>query len=218
MSRFSARQDGIWGIQSIIVNATASHPVNTDCHHAVHCKVHISTVASYLHVEFWCIESRGRWIYDHAEGNLPSILSQFIFSNSIQGGMTPCPDDWDDLSLSTKEHVITQVTCHLMSIFELRFAHTGSLYQSSNGSYTVGPIMHAKYFKTIDGMPVYTDARVQHALHQFRGPFSDTADWLSSPMKAEIFALSSTPSPSPLCVGGHHHMIYHSLWRSRIKL
>jgi hypothetical protein len=138
-----------------------------------------------------------------------SPSSSFLIRFKVVG--CPALDVWDDLSLSTKEHVITQVTCHLMSIFELRFAHTGSLYQSSNGSYTVGPIMHAKYFKTIDGMPVYTDARVQHALHQFRGPFSDTADWLSSPMKAEIFALSSTPSPSPLCVGGHHHMIYHSL-------
>jgi hypothetical protein len=115
----------------------------------------------------------------------------------------PALDVWDDLSLLTKVYVTTQVARHLMSISELRFAHAGSLYLSPNGSSTVGLIVHAKYFKTMDGMPVYTDARAQHKLHQFRGPFSNTADWLSSPMKAEIFALSSTPPPSPSCVGEH---------------
>ena len=59
--------------------------------------------------------------------------------------------------------------------------------------------MSPNYFKSTDGRPVYTDA---DELHQFRGLFSNTSDWLSSPMKADIFTLSSTPSPSPPCVGG----------------
>lgn len=91
-----------------------------------------------------------------------------------------------------------------MSLFELRFALAGSLCLSSNEAYTVGPIMSPKYFKFTDGRLVNTDANVQHKLHQFRGPFSNTSDQLSSPMKADIFALSSRPSPSPPCVGGLH--------------
>jgi len=35
----------------------------------------------------------------------------------------------------------------------------------------------------------------------FRGPFCNSSDWLSSPMKAEMVALSSTPSPSPPRLG-----------------
>jgi hypothetical protein len=113
--------------------------------------------------------------------------------------VTGCPalDIWHDLSLPFKEYVVTQVAHHLMCVFELRFAQAGSLYLCSNGEYTVGPIVSPKYFKAIDGEPVYTNAYVQHELHRFRGPFSSTSDWLSSPMKAEIFAFSSTLSSPP---------------------
>jgi hypothetical protein len=66
--------------------------LSTDRHYAVHCQTHISTVASYLCVEFRCIESRGRQIYDHAESRLTFILSKIMFlKKSIQGGGTACP-------------------------------------------------------------------------------------------------------------------------------
>jgi len=44
-------------------------------------------------------------------------------------------------------------------------------------------------------------SRVQQLPHDFRGPFCNASDWLSSPTKTEIFALSSTPSPSPQHIG-----------------
>ena len=113
----------------------------------------------------------------------------------------PALDIWDNLTWEAKEKVVAQAAHHLMSIFELRFSMAGSLYLSSNGKYVVGPIVDPKYFKVIDGSPVYTDARVQQSLYRFRGPFSNTSDWLSSSIKAEIFALSSTPCPSPPRVG-----------------
>jgi len=115
----------------------------------------------------------------------------------------PALDIWDNLAWETKEKVVAQVAHHLMSIFELRFTMAGSIYLSSNGQYIVGPIVDPKYFKAIDGKPVYADTRVQQSLYRFRGPFSNTSDWLSSSMKAEIFALSSTPPPSPPRVGEH---------------
>jgi hypothetical protein len=96
---------------------------------------------------------------------------------------------WDELPLKTKIHVVKQVAQHLMSIFELRFTHAGSLYLSSNG-YNTGPIGSVKFFKSIDGKPLHADPTVHHELHRFRGPFSRVADWLSSPMRAEIFSFS----------------------------
>jgi hypothetical protein len=115
----------------------------------------------------------------------------------------PAIDIWDNLAWEAKEKVVAQVAHHLMSIFELRFTMAGSLYLSPNEQYIVGPIVDPKYFKAIDGKPVYTNAHVQQSLQRFRGPFSNASDWLSSSMKAEICALSSTPSPSPPRVGEH---------------
>jgi hypothetical protein len=114
----------------------------------------------------------------------------------------PALDIWDNLAWEAKEKVVAQVARDLMRIFELRFTMAGSLYLSSDQKYLVGPIILPKYFKTMEGRPVYTDPRVQQSLHQFRGPFSNATDWLSSSAKAEMFALSSTPSPSPPRVGG----------------
>jgi len=123
----------------------------------------------------------------------------------IMEKVTGCPalDIWDNLAWEVKEKVVAQVARDLISIFELRFTMAGSLYLSSDPQYIVGPIVDPKYFKTIDGKPVYTDGRVQQSLHQFRGPFSNAANWLSSSIEAEIFALSSTPSPFPPRVGDH---------------
>lgn len=99
--------------------------------------------------------------------------------------------------------MVAQVAHHLMSIFELRFIMAGSLYIASNSQYFVGPIVDPKYFKAIDGRPVYTDDRMPQSLYRFRGPFTNASDWLSSSMKAEIFALSSTPAPSPPRIEEH---------------
>jgi hypothetical protein len=114
----------------------------------------------------------------------------------------PALDIWDNLAWEAKEKMVAQVARDLMSIFELRFTMAGSLYLTSDQEYIVGPIVDPKYFETMDGQPVYTDSCVQQSLHQFRGPFSNATDWLSSSMKAEMFALSRTPSPFPLQVGG----------------
>jgi hypothetical protein len=118
----------------------------------------------------------------------------------------PALDIWDNLAWEAKEKVVAQVARDLMSIFELQFTMAGSLYlsASSDQEYIVGPIVNPKYFKTIDGRPVHTNPSVQLSLHQFRGPFSNATDWLSSSIKAGMFALLHTPSPLPVLVGGHH--------------
>jgi hypothetical protein len=97
--------------------------------------------------------------------------------------MTECPalDIWDNLAWEAKEKVVAQVAHHVMNIFELRSTMAGSLYLSFNEQYIVGPmIVDPNYFKVIDGKPVYTNASVQQSPHRFRGPFSNTSDWLSS--------------------------------------
>jgi hypothetical protein len=114
----------------------------------------------------------------------------------------PALDIWGNLTWEAKEKVVAQVARDLTRIFELRFATAGSLYLSSDQEYVVGPIVVPKYFQIINGRAAYTNSFVQQSLHQFRGPFSNATDWLSSSMKAEMFGLLSTPSPSPSNVGG----------------
>jgi hypothetical protein len=114
-----------------------------------------------------------------------------------------------------KEKVVAQVARDLTGIFELRFTTAGLLSLSSDQEYVVGSIVVPKYFEIMDGRPAYTNSFVQQSLHQFRGLFSNATDWLSSSMKAEMFASSSTPSPSPPPPTGFttHHEDYGSSYQ-----
>jgi len=53
----------------------------------------------------------------------------------------------------------------------------------------VGPIVTG--FQDEDGLPMYSDPHVADGIQNFRGPFSNTADWLSHSLRAEIFTLKS---------------------------
>jgi hypothetical protein len=56
----------------------------------------------------------------------------------------------------------------------------------------VGPIITGTFIQIEDGLPIYSDRNVAEGIQRFRGPFSDTADWLSHSLRAEIFAFEST--------------------------
>jgi hypothetical protein len=103
---------------------------------------------------------------------------------------------WDNLSLSDKKKIVTQVARHLLAAFQLRFDQAGSLYLShsthASNPYYVGPIVTSTFFQVEDGLPVYSDRHVADGIQKFRGPFSNTADWLSHSLRAEIFAVKST--------------------------
>ncbi|KIM73699.1 hypothetical protein PILCRDRAFT_828925 [Piloderma croceum F 1598] len=103
---------------------------------------------------------------------------------------------WDNLSLSDKKKIVTQVAQHLLAAFQLQFDQAGSLYLShaahTSNPYYVGPIVTSTFFQVEDGLLVYSDWHVADGIQKFRGPFSNTADWLSHSLRAEIFALKST--------------------------
>ena len=103
---------------------------------------------------------------------------------------------WYALSLSDKKKFVTQVARHLLAAFQPRFDQAGSLYLAHStdtpNPYYVGPIVTSTFFEVEDGLPVYSDPRVGEGIQRFRGPFNNTADWLSHSLRAEIFALKST--------------------------
>jgi hypothetical protein len=103
---------------------------------------------------------------------------------------------WDTLSLLNKTKIVIQVARHLLAAFQLRFDKAGSLYLSqseqASNPYYVGPIITTTFFQVEDGLPVYSDRYIAEGIQSFRGPFSNTATWLSHSLRAEIFVLKST--------------------------
>jgi len=92
--------------------------------------------------------------------------------------------------LPDKEKIVTQVVQYLLAAFQARFDQAGSLYLSDTPNpFHVGPIVSHKF---LDGpLMVYSGQYVAEGIEKFRGPFSNTADWLSCSVRAEIFALKS---------------------------
>ena len=99
---------------------------------------------------------------------------------------------WSKLSHPDKETIVTQVVRYLVAAFQARFNQAGSLYLShlidTPDSFHVGPIVSHKF---LDGPLAHSGQRVAEGIEKFRGPFSNTADWLSCSLQAEIFALRS---------------------------
>ncbi len=96
--------------------------------------------------------------------------------------------------MKVKENVLSQVANNLMDMFALRFACSGSLYlspQSENGV-IVGPIISTPFYRALDGIVRVSDASATSdaELFRFRGPFSNTTDYLQSFLLAELHFLS----------------------------
>ncbi|KAI6102360.1 kinase-like domain-containing protein [Pisolithus croceorrhizus] len=101
---------------------------------------------------------------------------------------------WDTLSMSAKERTVSQVTEYLKAMFALRFDRAGSLYLSSpsKDDVYVGPIVSIPFFSAIDGVVRVPDADPPShiELSQYRGPFSNTTEYLQSFLRAELHILS----------------------------
>ncbi|KIK11154.1 hypothetical protein PISMIDRAFT_123188 [Pisolithus microcarpus 441] len=101
---------------------------------------------------------------------------------------------WDTLSMSVKERTVSQVTEYLKAMFALRFDRAGSLYLSSpsKDDVHVGPIVSIPFFRAVDGIIRVPDADPpSHTeLSQYRGPFSNTTEYLQSFLRAELHILS----------------------------
>ena len=96
--------------------------------------------------------------------------------------------------MNVKERVVSQVAEYLRAMLALRFESAGSLYLSSpsRNEVYVGPIVSVPFYQAVDGVVRVPDAVLQMSsqLSQYRGPFSDTSDYLQSFLHAELHVLS----------------------------
>ncbi len=96
---------------------------------------------------------------------------------------------WLRLSHPDKEKIVTQVAWYLLAAFQSRFDQAGSLYLShlidAPNLFNVGPIVSSKFLYEL----LVRCSGVAECINKFRGPFSNTADWLSCSLRAEISAL-----------------------------
>ena len=103
-------------------------------------------------------------------------------------------EKWETLSVIVKESVVSQVAEHLMAMFAIRFDCAGSPYLSAHSEigFTVGPIVSTPFYRALDGVVRIPDADATSyaELFRFRGPFSDTSDYLQSFLLAELHFLS----------------------------
>jgi hypothetical protein len=120
-------------------------------------------------------------------------------------------DVWQTLAGDIKEKVVIQVAEHLASLFALRFNKAGSLYCISSpgcsdrtadeaGKFEVGPIVSIPFYRSLDGFDDYpsTDLHVPGSpltteLHSFRGPFTNTGDFLAHYLRALSFKVEKCP-------------------------
>ncbi|KAI6109429.1 hypothetical protein EDD16DRAFT_1522470 [Pisolithus croceorrhizus] len=96
--------------------------------------------------------------------------------------------------MSAKERTVSQVTEYLKAMFALRFDRAGSLYLSSpsKDDVYVGPIVSIPFFSAVDDVIRVPDADPPShiELSQYRGPFSNTTEYLQSFLRAELYILS----------------------------
>lgn len=120
------------------------------------------------------------------------VGAEYMIMEKVSG--VPASDKWEKLSEIVKGRVVSQIADHLMAMFALRFDRAGSLYLSSlSGSdITVGPIVSTPFYRALDGFVRVpdTDATSFPELFCFRGPFSNTSDYLQSSLRAELHFLS----------------------------
>jgi hypothetical protein len=100
----------------------------------------------------------------------------------------PANTVWEDLKLQAKETFIRDVARSLLALFKIRFQKAGSLYSTSGTSTRVGPLITTPFYRALDGMVRFPDQDPLD-LSQFRGPFSQTSEFLSSAPKAELYVI-----------------------------
>ncbi|KAG8826065.1 hypothetical protein FRC17_008430, partial [Serendipita sp. 399] len=95
-------------------------------------------------------------------------------------------DAWKVLDHDAKKRMTVDVAMALRELFSLRFSQSGSLYVDKDHSITVGPIISAPFYQTLDGEVRFPDIPLPD-LSQFRGPYSLTSQYLASSLHAEFF-------------------------------
>jgi len=100
----------------------------------------------------------------------------------------PANTVWKDLKLPAKEMFIRDVARSLLALFKIRFQQAGSLYSATGTSIRVGPLITTPFYRALDGVVRFPD-RDPLDLSQFRGPFSQASQFLSSAPKAELYAI-----------------------------
>jgi hypothetical protein len=112
----------------------------------------------------------------------------------------PASQKWGTLPTTVKERVVSQVADNVLTMFALRFDRASSLYLSSTSesSVVVGPIVSVPFYRAADSrvrVPDTVSVTYASELFRFRGPFSNTSDYLQRFLHAELHFLS------------HHHSI-----------
>jgi hypothetical protein len=124
----------------------------------------------------------------------PVIWMYSILTLVLKVPGIPANKQWDTLPMNVKERVVSHVAEHLRAMFALRFERAGSLYLSSpsRNEVYVGPIVSTPFYRAVDGVVRTPDVVLQLSaqLSQYRGPFSNTSDYLQSFLHAELHVLS----------------------------
>ncbi|KAG8829796.1 hypothetical protein FRC17_006031 [Serendipita sp. 399] len=95
-------------------------------------------------------------------------------------------DAWKVLDLDAKKRMTVDVAMALRELYSLRYSQAGSLYIDKDHSITVGPIISAPFYQTLDGEIRFPDISLPD-LSRFRGPYSLTSQYLASSLHAEFF-------------------------------
>ncbi|KAI6146761.1 hypothetical protein BKA82DRAFT_4155572 [Pisolithus tinctorius] len=128
---------------------------------------------------------------------VPQVYSEYMIMQKVS---ISANTKWDTLSMNVKERVVSQVAEYLKVMFELRFDRAGALYLSSplEDDVYVGPIVSVPFYRAADGIVRVPEAEppLHTELSQYRGPFSNTSDYLQSFLHAELHVLSHHRSSS----------------------
>jgi hypothetical protein len=90
--------------------------------------------------------------------------------------------------LHAKETFIRDVAISLLALFKIRFQKAGSLHFTGGTSIKVGPLITTPFYRALDG-EIRFPGMDPLDLSQFRGPFSQASEFLSSAPKAELYVI-----------------------------
>ncbi|KAJ7170853.1 hypothetical protein C8R43DRAFT_981291 [Mycena crocata] len=118
----------------------------------------------------------------NADGANPVGL-EYMILEKIEG--VPASDVWETLPWELKEVVVAGVADHVLQLFhKIRFDASGSLYTAPDGDFVVGPIIAIPFYRALDGVARLTEP--DEGLASYRGPFKNAANYLRSPLEAEL--------------------------------
>lgn len=110
----------------------------------------------------------------------------------------PASEVWDIIPVSAKINLVIQLARHVLSIFQLRFTLSGSLYMTA-GKYHVGPLVDPVFYEGVAGEELISsnspdcEARlVWGNLQELRGPYMRTTTWLAHRISAEAVVFKAT--------------------------